>query len=176
MYDQLHRIKEMQLWTGVDLVNYQWPSVATPQTDYQTTFSYDPNGNITSLVRYGDNVLMDQLSYNYTSGKNLLTSVSDAVASGAYTQDLDNQGANNYTYDGAGNLVADAQAGTAITWTAYGKVQDLERTSGGTRCGYDPVQNRLLKELAAGSVTTQTYYICDAASQIDIENLVPGKI
>jgi hypothetical protein len=77
--------------------------------NYAETFRYDANGNILQLNRNGHSqqaggVAMDRLTYTYRSGTNQLWSVQDAVASNAYTGDIDNQGGSNYSYDRIGIL------------------------------------------------------------------------
>lgn len=63
-------------------------------------FAYDPNGNITSLLRNGGTSLsspppsstdMDDMTYHYISGTNQLDYVDDAVTSGNYDDDIDSQ-------------------------------------------------------------------------------------
>ena len=61
-------------------------------------YSYDPNGNI--------------LTYNYRANTSKLTYITDAVASGNYPNDIDNESAGNYSYDSIGNLLIDVQAGS----------------------------------------------------------------
>jgi YD repeat-containing protein len=85
----------------------------TNTNEYKNTFTYDANGNILNQFRNGNGntaaQAMDNLTYNYQSGTNKLTSVNDAVGgaqSANYEDDLENQTANNYTYDQIGNLVS----------------------------------------------------------------------
>ncbi len=48
--------------------------------------------------------VVDNFTYNYKSGTNQLTSVSDAAAAGLGTIDIDSQPANNYVYNAIGQL------------------------------------------------------------------------
>jgi hypothetical protein len=69
---------------------------------------------------------MDNLTYNYTSGKNQLLYVDDAVPQGRYDNDIDDQAPNNYSYDEIGNLVADvAEEIDQINWFVNGKIKAI---------------------------------------------------
>ena len=82
--------------------------------NYKERVSYDPNGNILTYLRNGSTqggtpLAMDNLTYGYNmvNGKlvnNKLRHVKDAVAAANYTEDIDNQGDDNYSYDEIGNL------------------------------------------------------------------------
>ena len=66
--------------------------------------SYDKNGNIKALQRYG-NELIDNLTYTYNG--NQLTKVEDATGNAAgFSNDANT--ANEYTYDNNGNLTKDS--------------------------------------------------------------------
>ena len=77
--------------------------------------SYDKNGNILGLQRYG-NGLIDDLTYSYNG--NQLTQVEDATGNSAGF----NNGAstaNEYTYDYNGNLTKDSNKGISnISWNS----------------------------------------------------------
>jgi len=71
--------------------------------------SYDLNGNIKTLLRKGKgNALIDNLSYTYASGNQLMS-----VGDGAATADKDkgfydgNASGNDYAYDANGNMIQD---------------------------------------------------------------------
>jgi hypothetical protein len=109
-YDQLNRILQHDAFTGTSTSAY---GSLTNTNEYKNTFTYDANGNILNQFRNGNGntaaQAMDNLTYNYQSGTNKLTSVNDAVGgaqSANYEDDLENQTANNYTYDQIGNLVS----------------------------------------------------------------------
>ncbi len=102
-------------------------------SQYKTVYTYDPNGNIQTLYRGGDqtglNVKMDDLQYTYASGTNRLLKVRDMenagfeVPTGRYSNDIDDPfstaggggGAtpvgsepfDRYVYDANGNLIED---------------------------------------------------------------------
>ena len=75
--------------------------------------SYDKNGNIKALQRYG-NGLIDNLTYTYNG--NQLTKVEDATGNAAGFSN-GASAANEYTYDNNGNLTKDSNKG--ITNIAY---------------------------------------------------------
>ena len=102
-----------------------------------------------------------------------------AVASNAYTQDLDNQAAGNYVYDNNGNLIADPSQNLGmIYWTVYGKMAQIYQGSApanggvygsgaGLAYGYDPGGNRVTKTVTATSGTrTTTHYVRDAQGNV----------
>ena len=56
-----------------------------------------------------------------------MTLVDDGVADNAFTQDIDRQLPNNYTYDAIGNLIKDnAEEIQNITWNVYGKMTSID--------------------------------------------------
>ena len=161
-YDQLNRIKKMDTWNNATAGAL--PSTWTLQTAYQERVAYDPNGNIKTYTRNANTgVLMDNLAYNYYTGTNRLSQVTDGVAAASFTTDIDNQtNASNYTYDGSGNLISDASESLAVTWSPYGKVLDATRTGIKTLYSYDAMQNRVVKTFIQATDTTRSFYIRDA--------------
>jgi RHS repeat-associated protein len=97
-YDSINRIKS---------ANY----VGTKQGGYNTSYSYDINGNILTLNRSMVNVStgivesIDKLKYKYGGG-NQLNSVTDTG-----TEDGFKQGSGNYIYNDNGNMVIDPNKG-----------------------------------------------------------------
>lgn len=163
-YDRLNRIKQ----AAFRYESSGWQTPAGQQ--YNTGYSYDPNGNIKTLYRYGDNGLMDQLTYSYygsgSTATNKLKQVTDPVASGLYSMDIDNQASStNYSYDGTGNLVGDVSEGMTVDWTVYGKVKQVSYTNGKViKFLYDAVGNRVQKNVTGSSTASEngtTYYFLD---------------
>ncbi len=101
---------------------------------------------------------MDDLTFQRIGLNNKLRSVDDAVSASTYADDLDDQNTENYTFDGSGNLKSDAQAGTTLTWTPYGKVNQVTRSDGSLVFDYDANQNRIQKD--------STFYIRDAEGNV----------
>lgn len=97
-YDALNRLKS---------ANFRTPLAASPETDfYNESLTYDVNGNITSLQRYGrplsgtTALKIDQLTYTYTG--NQLTKVADATGNASGYPYLATH--NTITYDANGNM------------------------------------------------------------------------
>ena len=172
-YDQLNRIKDAYTYNQVNLGSNTWSTTAPAVSDYEEHFSYDPNGNIMTLQRNGTNVgggalLMDNFTYNYTSGKNQLTHVDDVVPLANYGDDIDDQLSGNYSYDEIGNLISDqAEQIQEIKWTVYGKIKSIIRSSGSAKPNlayeYSPDGHRVYKKVTQpnGNIK-ETYYIRDA--------------
>lgn len=166
-YDQLNRIKRMDGYKAIT------PGVAPAASGYGSTYTYDDNGNILSMTNAAFNgtvsVPMDNFSYNYLTGTNKLTSVSDAVATTTWTgEDIENQSANNYSYDQIGQLIGDAIENiTNIKWTVTNKVKEV--IYGGPLAGkkivfeYDAMGHRIEKKVTAtnGDIAS-TFYVLDA--------------
>ena len=168
-YDQLNRIVRMDAFTGLENSDNSF----TPSRidDYHEEVSYDPNGNIRSYLRngYGGTLGMDNLGYEYISNTNKLKKVTDAVSSGNYAEDIDNQtDANNYVYDEIGNLIQDKAEGIdSIKWTVYGKIERIVKGSTKILYTYDATGNRISKiKTVSGSTTKATYYVRDASGNV----------
>lgn len=168
-YDELNRLKKSTF------KNYSngW----NPETDYLSKYDYDANGNITSLTRtaHGASPLMDDLSYNYQKGTNLLTHVNDKnVPPGNYSTDIDDQEKNNYQYDKIGNLTKDqAEDIETITWDVYGKVKEVIRPANSNKPNlqftYGAAGHRVVKAVIYPNAPTQnntTYYVRDPNGQV----------
>jgi len=167
-YDQLNRITASI-------------TPATPASSaYSTSYSYDANGNIKTLSRYdGSGVQFDQLSYNYETKANgyqhttnKLRSVYDAIGTTTTTADIENQAADNYSYDAIGNLLSDKQEEIDhIEWTVLGKVHKVIRKAGSTKPNlefvYDAGGQRAVKKVIKTDGTiTSTYYLRDATGNV----------
>lgn len=159
-YDQLNRIKEVNVNLGTDFNNMQ------NHSEYYAKYTYDANGNLLTLKRNGSQhndkfgsptSKMDDFVYHYTSGTNQLDYVEElytlSEASGSYTGpefgDIQSgQLTNNYQYDKKGQLKKDLQEGIEnIEWYQSGKVKAIKRNSEGNdvRFYYDPMGNRIAK-------------------------------
>src|SRR6185437_11236789 len=168
-YDQLNRITKgafkenpLTIWT-------------TPaDSDYLSKYTYDANGNFTTLSRNAyDNPspysAMDYLKYHYNKKTNQLNYVTDTVRANKWSQDIDNESVNNYLYDSIGELTKDTANGIKrITWTVYGKVQSVKKYNGDSLYFvYDAMQNRIEKiYLPNGGSRVATFYERDAQGNI----------
>ncbi|MCR5496807.1 MAG: hypothetical protein K6F48_03115, partial [Paludibacteraceae bacterium] len=180
VYDELNRLKASQV-LGSD--------------QYQTSYIYDANGNITNLTRNDHTgAAMDNLTYHYAKDakgnilSNRLLHVNDAVRNNATTTDIKDQNQNdvsyeqqkpsthNYDYDEIGNLIKDKSEDIAeIKWTMTGKVSDVTRTAGSQKpdlhFDYDAKGQRIAKTVTNKNVTmgdkfVTTYYVRDPQGNV----------
>ncbi len=169
-YDQLNRLVGMDAWNRTST---PWSAI-TKLTDFKEQISYDPNGNIQSYTRHGNNTFasqplsMDSMFYHYNTNTNQLNYIHDAVSSSNYSTDIDDQSANNYSYDSTGNLISDNAEGiTAVNWTVYGKISSITKSDGTTiDYTYDPLGSRISKALIKSGDTTTTWYVRDAQGNV----------
>ncbi|MES2655513.1 MAG: RHS repeat-associated core domain-containing protein [Bacteroidota bacterium] len=178
-YDQLNRLVESNTWNNYDSVNNKFASTGSALSAYKNTFTYDENGNILKQLRNGSSTQtnLDSLNYRYymdgSEPTNKLRSVSDNVSNSNYTDDIDNQPLDNYSYDEIGNLIKDsAEQIKSIEWTVYGKIRKITRTTGSTKPDlefeYSPDGHRVVKIVKPkdGSQSIYTYYVRDAQGNI----------
>lgn len=188
-YDQLNRLVGMNTITGLNGTTNAWSPLLVP--DYGEKVSYDPNGNILTYARNGTTaggsaLQMDSLRYQYyymdsASGlpkqynplatlpsgvkryTNRLASVKDTVNAANYSDDIDQQADNNYSYDAIGNLTADQKEGISkITWNVYGKIDTVVKNGNQVVYTYDAQGNRISK----ATPTKTTYYVRDASGNV----------
>jgi RHS repeat-associated protein len=165
-YDQLNRIKRMEALHGQNAAANTW-TFGLRFNGYIESFTYDPNGNIKTLSRNSNVAQIDDLTYNYLAGTNKLTSVTDPISSGLVNYDIDGQAANNYSYDRIGNMTADNAEGiTNISWTVYGKIKNITKSTGTIEYRYDASGNRIYKKTFISGATTETYYARDAQGNV----------
>ncbi len=164
-------------------------SATTPDDIYRSDYSYDMDGNLTALKRYGlkaapsapghnngQAYLMDDLEYKYAPNQlnNRLTDYTDAANhSSGFTNDL-----KYYTgtspvrldYDASGNLKTDLSNNLDnITWNPYGKASAIKFSNAKTLSFlYDPMGNRFSKSMINDPdfQHSNEYYIRDASGNI----------
>jgi RHS repeat-associated protein len=181
-YDQLNRLTAMDVYRSSSIGTNSWAGLAQVQ-DYKERIGYDANGNILTYLRhgFGATLAMDNMAYQYNYAangqltNNRLKQVTDAVPAGNYSEDIDGQAADNYSYDEIGNLTKDNQEGiTSINWNVYGKIVSIQRTATVAkpvetiRYTYDAGGNRLSKRISKlGSTAVEyTYYVRDATGNV----------
>jgi len=187
-YDQLNRLKSMKVFTDASIgTTNTWASAANTAA-YQSSYTYDKNGNLATLVRNGNlstnAYAMDNFTYNYTSGTNRLSYVSDAAsaANGDYAGDINSgQSANNYQYDKLGQLTGDTQEGISngnYVWRKGDKkLQSQKDANKFLEFVYNPMGQRVVKiekNVSGGNAVAQsagyswnyTYYTYDANGQV----------
>ena len=167
-YDVLNRIKSMNGYyrTGTE-------TALTP-SEYNSTYSYDANGNIVSMTNFakaddGTKKQMDAFSYNYLANTNQLLSVDDDnLLTNNFSGDVDDQQTSNYGFDEIGQLIKDeAEKIEQITWTVTNKVKEViykgDLQGKKIRFDYDAMGHRIAKHVTSitGDVSS-TYYVLDA--------------
>ena len=98
---------------------------------YSESMSYDANGNITSLTRYGKGTLMDNLTISYTG--NQPTSVSESASDNNTSGSFEYKKANGsgYKFNANGSLIADKSRGIAyITYDLNNNPKQIYFTNG----------------------------------------------
>jgi len=162
------------MWDYNGAGTYSWTGSGTGagSNKYYTFYQYDPNGNLTNLLRYdGTPTLIDNLGYVYYDGTNRLSQVGDGHSGPEGV--LNGQAPNNYVYDKTGNLVEDVQSDATIYWNSYGKVHRVQ-VGDGLFYGrvndyhYGPDQNRWLKSYVDvdSLIIEYTYYVRDAQGNV----------
>jgi len=147
---------------------------------YNTSYTYDANGNIHNLKRRAfDQAPLDDLIYQYdwiipddpSKGKlsNKLLSVEDELGHSINNNDFGD--ISQYEYDAIGNLIRDSgEEIDSIYWTVSGKVKRVKRYDGSAKPDleftYDPMGNRVMKKVINSSGTTITYYVRDAQGNV----------
>ena len=113
----------------IDAADYKFYNGSTwsdPQ-DFETSYVYDENGNITSLERRSETGgLVDDLTYNYTSTGNRLNYVSDASSHLGF-HDRNTSGA-DYDYDENGNMIEDKNKKIEIDYNYLNLPQSVSAT------------------------------------------------
>jgi YD repeat-containing protein len=166
-YDVLNRIVKMDASRNLNAATNNWEPIGVP--DFGEKVTYDPNGNILSYNRKGNNTWagkpleMDRLAYHYKPGTNQLRHIKDTVPAGNYTEDIDSQDDDNYTYDANGNLVGDKQGKLNIEWNVYDKVRKITTTDGTVITYTYDVMGKRISKLVNGK---ETRYIRDADGDV----------
>ncbi len=176
-YDQLNRLTNMNTYASFNFSNQSWNS-GSLSDNYQNSFTYDANGNILTQYRKtakSSNKVQDQLTYHYQPHTNQLTYVSDAVDQNHYTNDIDDQTSDNYSYDKIGNLVKDkSESIDTILWNVYGKIKEIRRVDTSSKpwlaFEYNPSGQRAVKIVKPDHNDQlswiYTYYIYDATGNV----------
>ncbi len=73
-----------------------------------------------------------------------------------------------FVYDAIGNLIADQEEGSRISWTPYGKVREVKTKNDSVvvRFRYDATGNRIEKRLEKYDTTLITRYVRDASGNV----------
>lgn len=156
-YDQLNRLVKSNVLQNPLLSGNKW-SGSTFGNAFASSYAYDPNGNLTSLIRRDENgSLLDNLSYNYEAASNRLRHVDDSETT-AYEDDLEDQALDNYAYDGNGRLIEDAAEGMAsLEWMSNNRLKTYMKNGERFELKYNAKGHRVLKR----GLNSTTYYVRD---------------
>ena len=157
-YDNLNRLKN---------AIYQKPENVNPVTNaYDESLTYDKNGNIITLQRYGDldlisgTIGIDNLVYQYSSEtSNQLKGVVDFSNNSSGFRD--NNSYNDYTYDANGNMLTDANKGITVIQYNHQNlpIKIIFGTTGTIEYLYDANGTKLEKTVTQGTTSTNTKYL-----------------
>lgn len=193
-YDQLNRLKEMTAFYNTN-TNNTWSGMSASQ-EYFNAYSYDKNGNITSLQRNGtvsSGLLMDNFTYTYVGLDGLVNSSS--LSRSNRLDFVDDSGANdatvlagvgdiksgmqssNYEYDALGQLIKDDVEDRTYEWRLGDhKLTKISPILGSPNPSeiefiYSPIGQRILKILKPTPTSPQeeweyTYYSYDPSGQV----------
>jgi RHS repeat-associated protein len=189
-YDQLNRIRSMDMFKGFANGTNTWTSAAVASADYKERVQYDANGNILSYLRQGaasaSGLSMDQMTYQYerqSNGQlksNKLRYVYDNIVNSNYPEDIESQTTltnegdvltdlstlnsnDNFAYDPIGNLIKDTKEGISqIEWNVYGKIKAIHKGSTLIQYTYDASGNRISKKVN----NKTTWYVRDASGNV----------
>lgn len=192
-YDQLNRLKSTRTFTANNLsADNNWQSAAETQ-NYATSYTYDKNGNLTTLNRNATTAIglnMDQLTYNFASinskPSNRLETLNEAVPLTINVgDDIDlyvtgnnpNYNTSIYNYDKIGQMTYDYRENLEMKWRK-GDKKLASQTKGNTlvEFKYNPLGQRILKIIKGWNGTAEipqstqpwkyTYYTYDANGQV----------
>ncbi|BDB55421.1 hypothetical protein GENT5_17260 [Flavobacterium ammoniigenes] len=153
-YDNLNRLKE---------ANYQKSGQLTGM--YNENLSYDKNGNIMNLSRYGDRdeqylpIQIDNLGYNYGTNSNQLKSVTDATNNTSGFKDGNTTG-DDYVYDANGNMTVDKNKNiTGIVYNHLNLPTKIIFPTGNIVYFYNASGQKVQKVVTENTTVTTTDYL-----------------
>ncbi len=164
-----------------DFKSYSGGSWVDPGAMYNTSYTYDPSGNIRTLTRDGSQSNpgpMDNLTYEYEQqpvtgeeSNRLQHLIESAPSPSPIAGDLEVQPIQqNYTYDAIGELTGDqSESITSIAWTTYGKVASVVKPNQIIDFLYDAQGNRVRKRVYGPANPTdmaESYYVYEAGGKV----------
>jgi RHS repeat-associated protein len=153
---------------------------------YNSSYSYDRNGNLITLSRHGKTSAgtehIDLLSYEYASGNTLMyvnDSKLDAFGTKGYgfTEKSELTAASEYLYDFNGNVTGDMNKGTDITYNHLNMPTLVEFDDGNhIEYVYDALGNKIKQKVFQGStVIAERDYIGGAHFEDGILKFLANK-
>ena len=176
-YDALHRIRK-SLDYRYDAVAGQWTKAQDGQVgNNNTEYTYDPNGNIKTLKRRANGILVDDFNYSYLvngdgrlTTNNRLNNIKDnsLTTHDGYLNNGDHPFATD-AYDAIGNITKNGGDGISqIEWNVQNKISKVISLKGTTTYTYDASGNRLTKAVKIGTQGDEntTVYVRDATGNV----------
>ncbi|HEX9981222.1 MAG TPA: hypothetical protein VGB50_11725, partial [Flavobacterium sp.] len=178
-YDQLNRIFKMRSYSG----SYATGSGIIDAT-YDSSYSYDRNGNLTTLQATAPRLEngvesypeMDNFEYHYEGHNNKLVHLKENQQDGGrfdldidVVEDVAHNVINNYRYDEIGQMVYDQAEDRWVLWRVDGKVKAIASRNGSRiQFFYDGLGNRVVKKVngEGDSGTVSTQYALDAQGNV----------
>ena len=170
-YDAYNRLESGDFRYRIGTIEDPNPWITTALDFTASNMLYDENGNLKSMKQLGLNpagqkIVLDDLTYGYTTNSNKLVSVTESASSQSKNPTTydnlgdfrDVAGATDYTYDSFGNMLTDANK--SLTFTYDELVNKTKRVTKGTQNVdylYDANGNKLQKKVSPGTVTTTDY-------------------
>ncbi|MEM7370925.1 MAG: DUF6443 domain-containing protein [Bacteroidota bacterium] len=174
-YDQADRILNAQYAqtacqqagpSGAWACPWDMPQLNSSIPDWRSNYSFDLNGNLLSLQRYGktgtgsqDFGLMDDLMYSY-AGSNRLTQISDQVSASLPDVDQFVDGTNtgvDYIYDDSGNIITDHNKGMTAEYNHLNKPTLIQLPNGSMEFVYSATGVKLQARVNGTSSKTRDY-------------------
>jgi hypothetical protein len=153
-YDQLNRLKD---------ATYQKSGQVTGM--YDENLSYDKNGNIMNLSRYGDRdeqylpIQIDNLQYGYATNSNKLMSVVDNSNNTSGFKDGITTG-DDYVYDANGNMTMDKNKNiTSIVYNHLNLPTKIIFPTGNIMYFYNASGQKVQKVVTENATVTTTDYL-----------------
>ena len=133
--------------------------------NYDEFVSYDKNGNIKTLERYGDlddavdNIIIDNLNYTYDAGNKLVKVKDTSNHPEGFKDGADNN--NEYGYDNYGNMIRDDNKGIeSITYNHLNLPKKITFISSqNINYLYNALGEKVKKEVVYGAEKTSTDYL-----------------
>jgi len=122
-YDSLGRLVDAARYTGtLSSAGYMTTATSTAVNSFsERNLSYDRNGNIMALTRYGESASVPEDAITYTYSGNRITSIANAGTLG---------GGGSYAYDANGNITHDGLAELDLEYNLLNLTKKI--SAGGT--------------------------------------------
>jgi RHS repeat-associated protein len=162
-------------------------AITTATKFKEGALTYDANGNIKTLQRSNEaGTVTDNLVYNYTNpgtnpGTNQLKYVTENAAVTADLTDIENQAANNYSYDVLGQMTRNVKEDINYFYNTQGLVTEVQKAGHAVvKMFYNERGQRVKKEsynTSTFALTSTDYYALDiSGNAMAIYNKPAGSV